>query len=107
MYINDLIESTALRYTSVPPILVIPALILFFILGQALVEVTIEMFKRRPGHGITYGPNPLADVLEASLKDKPDKTGLRPLPDVADFATPRLKSGNTSPDDINHRLINL
>jgi hypothetical protein len=107
MDIYGAIESIVLRYASLPPIILIPALILFAVMGQALVEVAIELFKHRPGHGITFGSNPLADVLEASLKDKPNKAGLRPLPDIADFASPSHKSGISNPDDINHRLINL
>ena len=69
-------------------VLVIPCLMLA-IMCWGMVEVMIELFKRRPGGGITYGPDRLAQVLEASMKDKkprihPVMTGSSPAGDAYD-----------------------
>jgi hypothetical protein len=68
--------------------LIIPSIMLA-IMCWGMVEVMVELFKRRPGHGITYGPDRLAQVLEASMKDKkprirPVTTGSSPAADAYD-----------------------
>jgi hypothetical protein len=47
-------------------------------------EVAVELFRKHPGDGIIYGPNPMTEILERSFcKDHPLPISLRDITDLS------------------------